>query len=271
MENEEVWIGQVLFNFEDPETMLDKLTALPFATLSRLRHLRIVGDPLLLSYGHCTDIYYYPSSILTLLPGLRLDTLTVIGVRSAAVNYQILDRLIYESCGWKELCFISPTSKLLAFERCIPFRLQHRDKKYWYWRQPQPAHWQTFLEERDGCQSNPSVVIYRSTVPDSPNSVLDANFRVGFEQKVPKDTWAKEAFGLIQDAELMADGERNKELMVIVKRGTGVDYEHKRDSPFLTSDIRRAMPGKGWEDIRYECINRPARLHPNDRMHCVMS
>ena len=255
MENEEVWIGQVLPSFEDPETMLDKLTSLPLATLSKLRKLRIVGDPLLLSYGY-DDVFYRLSSTLALLPGLRLDTLTVLGTRTASVSYQTLDRLIEESRGWKELRYICHSSEILAFERSIPFWAElDEDERHWYWRKPQPAHWQTLLEERDGYQSKPSVVIYRSIVPDSPNSVLHTNIRVSFEQKVPKDEEAR-AFGITQDAGLMADGEKNKELMIIVKRGTGIDYEQKKDSPLLEIDIRRDVPGKTWKEIRYECIDR---------------
>lgn len=44
--------------------------------------------------------------------------------------------------------------------------------------------------------------------------------------------------------------------MVLVKRGFGVDYEEKKNSPFLESDIRRDMPGKSWKEIHYECFER---------------
>ena len=60
----------------------------------------------------------------------------------------------------------------------------------------------------------------------------------------------------MEDAGLMADGERDKEIMLIAKRGIGVDYEEKKGSPLLKNDIRREMPGKTWKEIRSVCIDR---------------
>ncbi|RYP77338.1 hypothetical protein DL771_001133 [Monosporascus sp. 5C6A] len=255
----DTWIGQILFSFEDPETMLDKLTALPLGILPKMRHLRVLGDTLMLSYGDedgDEDVYYRLASTLRLLPGLRLDTLTVLGVRTKEVSYDTLNGLIRESCGWKELRYISHSSEVLGFARLEPFHLGDEVEKHKYWRKPQPAHWQSVLEDRDGALSRPSVTIYRSTVSDCPGSVIDANTRARFEQKMPQDTVAQEAFGITEDAGLMADGERGKEVMIIAKRGSGIDYEQKKDSPFIKSDIRRDMPGKTWKEIRYECIDR---------------
>lgn len=41
-------------------------------------HLRVEGSTLMLSYED-DDVYYRLASMLGLLPGLRLDTLTVLG------------------------------------------------------------------------------------------------------------------------------------------------------------------------------------------------
>jgi hypothetical protein len=38
----ESWLGEVLFNFEDIRTMLDKIASLSVGTLSKIRHLRFV-------------------------------------------------------------------------------------------------------------------------------------------------------------------------------------------------------------------------------------
>ncbi|RYP02220.1 hypothetical protein DL764_005900 [Monosporascus ibericus] len=250
----DTWISQILFSFEDPETMLDKLTALPSGILPKIRHLRVLGDTLMLSFGD-DDVYYRLASTLALLPGLRLDTLTVLGLRANDVSYDTLNGLIRESCGWKELRYISHSSEMLGFARLELFHLGDEVRKHRYWRKPQPAHWQSVLEDRDGALSRPSVTIYRSTVSDCPGSVINANTRARFEQKMPQDTVAQEAFGITEDAGLMADGERGKEVMIIAKRGSGIDYEQKKDSPFIASDIRRDLPGKNWKEIRYECID----------------
>lgn len=52
------------------------------------------------------------------------------------------------------------------------------------------------------------------------------------------------------DLELMTGDEYKKELMAVVKRGSGVSYEEKRDSPFIGSDIRRDLPEITWKEIR---------------------
>ncbi|RYP47748.1 hypothetical protein DL768_006241 [Monosporascus sp. mg162] len=252
----DTWLGQILFSFEDPETMLDKLTALPPGILSKMRHLRVLGDTLMLSYEEDDDVYYRLTSTLRLLPGLCLDTLTVLGLRTKEVSYDTLNGLITESSGWKELHYISHSSEVLGFARLEQFHLGDEVEKHRYWRKPQPAHWQSVLEDRDGALSRPSVAIYRSTVSNCPCSVINANTRARFEQKMPEDREAQEAFGIAEDAGLMVDGERDKEVMIIVKRGSGVDYEQKEDSRFVESDIRRDMPGKTWKEIRYECIDR---------------
>jgi hypothetical protein len=50
-EVDDSWLRQVLFSFEDTQTMMKKLSALPTATLSKIRHLRIRGEILVLSFG----------------------------------------------------------------------------------------------------------------------------------------------------------------------------------------------------------------------------
>ncbi|RYP13075.1 hypothetical protein DL767_010948 [Monosporascus sp. MG133] len=59
--------------------MLDVLTALPGEKLSKIRHLRVRWRKLELGFpgGSKFRACYGPASTLKLLPGLRLDTLTV--------------------------------------------------------------------------------------------------------------------------------------------------------------------------------------------------
>ena len=241
------WLGIVLFSFEDPETMLDKLTSIPRAVLGKIRRVRVTGDTVMLSYGD-QDVYYRLTSALALLTGLRLDTLTVIGPRGAEVSYDTLDGLISDSRGWRKLRYVCHTSEILSFKR-MP--LSFGDE---YRRRPQPSHWQDVLERRDGSESGAAVEMYRSTVLDSPGSVLRPETRVAFAQE-PRSTETREDFGLEEDFALTADSERDKEVLIVARRGNGADIEQKEDS-FVNYDIRWHFPGKTWAEIRAECIDR---------------
>ncbi len=109
------WMRYVLFSFEDTHTMLDMLSALPAKILSNIRHVRVKGNPISLSYPE-TSISYCLSSVLALLPGLQLDQLTVIATHfTSYLNYSALCGLIQEGNGWKTLRYISSTSELLGF------------------------------------------------------------------------------------------------------------------------------------------------------------
>ncbi|KAF4978265.1 hypothetical protein FZEAL_5322 [Fusarium zealandicum] len=245
------WVGQILFSFEDPQAMLDKLTDLPTGMLPKVRHLHVSGDSLLLKSTEGST-FYFLVSLLKLLPGLQLETLTVMSPSAAQGSNETLNCLIRESCGWKKLRYVSHSSKLLGFgEIGWPHLIEeHGRQKYRH--SPQPSLWQRFMDERDGSSTRPLVIIYRSTMADSPGSINNANTRVRFEQKVPQDREAQEAFGLSQDPELVSDGEITKERLIIVRSGVGVDYEEKEGSPFLTPDvdIRQRYPGQTWEEIR---------------------
>ncbi|KAI8664574.1 hypothetical protein NCS55_00966800 [Fusarium keratoplasticum] len=106
------------------------------------------------------------------------------------------------------------------------------------------------MDARDGVETKPSVKIYRSTLCDVPGSVLDPNTRVVFEQDMPGDCIDGLPPGTEEDEALTKEGERGKEMMVVFKRGFGVDYEEKEGSPLLKNDIRRNAPGMTWEEIR---------------------
>jgi hypothetical protein len=119
-----------------------------------------------------------------------------------------------------------------------------------YLRQPQPTEWQKALEQRDGQASNPSVLIYRATISATPGAVLQSDTRKLFTQAFTADQDARN-FGGVEDAALMRTEEIGKELLVVVKRGDGVDYAEKEDSPHLAiGDIREDLPGMTWMDIK---------------------
>jgi hypothetical protein len=60
-------------------------------------------------------------------------------------------------------------------------------------------------------------------------------------------------FGKVKDKALMRAGELRKEMLTIVKRGAGVDYVRKKESPYhLIGDIRFDRPGITWDDVKVE-------------------
>ncbi|KAK3940173.1 hypothetical protein QBC46DRAFT_386147 [Diplogelasinospora grovesii] len=249
------WLHKVLFSFEDPEAMLNKLANISIETRSMIRHVRVSGCPLVLSFED-DDVFYRTSAALKLLPGLKLDRLTVMGGRDSMVCYETLDKLVKHSDGWKELYYLSHNSTFLGYKDTWPSWTGGPDADR-YLRVPQPAGWQKILEDRDGPASCPSVAIYRSTNPGRACSVLHADLRVPFVQTLAAgQNLAK--FGKMEDAALMAAGEREKEVLVVVKRGRGLDYEEKEGSLYLPYgyDIRGEMPGMTWKQIKTELDNK---------------
>ncbi|KAK4041665.1 hypothetical protein C8A01DRAFT_45205 [Parachaetomium inaequale] len=253
------WLRHVLFCFEDAKSMLDKLSALPTRTLSMMRRMRISGDTLMLTLPDDPDdtkVFYRLVAVLKLLPGLRLDQLTVLGTIWHQVNYDTLDGLITDGNGWKTLRYISCSSVMLGYpsRHQLPFMRPSWTEKPQSWRQPQPKHWQTVLEGRDGAASGPSVTIYRAKEPGSCGSILDPAKRVGYKQKPRKNPHSRpDVFPA--DPELMTGDEQHKEIMVVVKRGSGVDYGERKSSPFISSDIRRDFPGRTWAQTRAAYID----------------
>ncbi|KID96849.1 hypothetical protein MAJ_07235, partial [Metarhizium majus ARSEF 297] len=248
------WLGQVLFSFEDTETMMVKLTALSTATLSKIRHLRIRGETLMLSFGD-EDVYYRLVHILKLLPGLQLDTFTVLNMYGESVSYDVLNTLIKYGEGWKELRFISHGSSLLGYAQPPDiFNDEHFNERYQ--RKPQPAHWVSAMNSRDGIENQPSVTIYRSTLAGEACSVINEATRVLFEQTPPGKGKAA-AFATQEYAPIMSRGEKAKELMVVVKRGKGVHYQERKQSPYLPviGDIRKDCPRMTWAEIQKKYID----------------
>lgn len=254
------WIGLVLFSFGDIKAMLDKLTLLPPATLSKIRQMRVQGDTLNLSFGDA-EVFCRMTSILNFIPVLRLDTLTVLGHRNPQGSYWTLNGLIKESRGWKELRYISHSSELLGF-----LSDHSADEERKHSREAQPAHWQRILENRDGASSRPSVAIYRSTVAGCRSSILDPSTRVPFSQRVPQSTEEREVFRREEHDDLMAPEEKGKELLIVARRGFGVDYEQRPDAQLTGTSIREDLAGKTWTDIKRERIERLNLLFGGDMM-----
>lgn len=100
------------------------------------------------------------------------------------------------------------------------------------------------------------MTVYRAKEPALYGSIVDPSRRVTFEQK-PYHGQDLRADVFPADPELMTGDEQKKEPMVIVKRGSGVNYEEKKDLPFIESDIRRDLPDMTWKQLRAQCIDNP--------------
>lgn len=236
------WLYRVLFCYEDHYTMLNRLTALPRDTLSKIRHLRVSGARLVYMIWGGGEEYYYLAGMLKLLPGLQLDQLTVIGTPDSSVNNDTLLGLLRDSAGWKTLRFIHPNSRLLGFPPVqpegSPAMSDELAGKYRIRRKNQHL-WQEVLEYRDGKDSSPSAAVYRSRKLGDHHCMLDPDRRIN---------WDEELFnkGEGDPPGVYLDQEGEKEAMYIAERGTGVDYEEKEDSPFIKLDPRRHPSKRIW-------------------------
>ena len=199
--------------------------------------------------GDDDDVYYRLVWALKLLPGLRLDKLTVLGTSGGEVAYDTLEGLIKYGNGWRELHFIAPNSAMLGFARMNMFPAKPD------WRKPQPSTWDEVLRQRDGANSGAFITIYRSTQSDAPGTVTNPCTRQIFEQKAssPED---QEKFGVIEDKELCRGKGKGKELLFIVKRGRAANIEEQDRPPYkLEGDIRQWTHGMSWAEIRRQCID----------------
>ena len=63
-----------------------------------------------------------------------------------------------------------------------------------------------------------------------------------------------ETFGRVKDATLLRRKEVEKDILVVARRGAGVDYAEKEGSPHISigdmADICEDWPGQTWDDIK---------------------
>lgn len=247
-ETQLLWKQCVLFNFQTPEAMLDVLYPLPRSILSQIRHIRSSSRPILVSLAH-DDEYYTLAWALNLLPDLCLDTLTVLSEKAHKVaggtlenRYHSMDRFVEHGNGWRELQFIAPDSSMLGFASSVLFGKRCS-------RKPQPSDWNERIRKRDGLDSGASVTIYRSTVARS-GAIADPRFREAYRQDAHADDIN---FGETEFENLKTPAERDKEMLIIVKRGKKANISEKRNPPFdANNDIRAWSGNRTWDRIRKE-------------------
>ncbi|KAF7544459.1 hypothetical protein G7046_g9782 [Stylonectria norvegica] len=244
------WLGQLLFNFESLEAMLHKLTALPVDIVSRIRRVRVFGDHIRLQDRDPRGKISL-QIVLAMIPNLCLDVLTVLCRRADSHHvdsYTTLESLIEDSCGWKELRYISNNSALVAFTIARSWEI---DGRIFRLHEPPLARWQRVLDERDGACTTPTIAMYRSTELYRPNSNFHAKTRV------PLLYASRAQSKALQNAQtnpnrntLKPAGEGGEDVMIIVRRGLGVDYEQKEDSVYVSHQINESWAqGKNWKDI----------------------
>ncbi|KAK8218650.1 hypothetical protein IWZ01DRAFT_493574 [Phyllosticta capitalensis] len=236
------WLKQVEFRFDDSEAMLDTLANIPTDKLALIRHVRVASKALRILAAD-EGKQYLLHAALQLLPGLQLDRLTVVaGDEMVEMEYKTLDFLIKYSDGWKELNFLSPDSRLLGYKHAPP------TGRFRYSRKPQPSSWQKQLEDLDGSHTNPSVAVYRAMSAGPKSSILDPGQRVPFEQNLAQGQTLHE-YVYREDPALCSPGELQKEMLVIVKRGKGVDYTQRWDGVSFAGAIREHYKIATWPEI----------------------
>lgn len=155
------WMGQVLFNCKDVETMMDKLIGIPPEDLSLIRHLRVRGAfcdrellpdeyATVLASGFQDTLAHY----LYLLPGLHLDTLTVLdnfAVYEHGMSYDAVTSLIQYGQGWKELRLVSTDTNLLGPSGVHDPRTAYTDPNGLV--KVRPDTWADAIGTRDGAAS----------------------------------------------------------------------------------------------------------------------
>lgn len=254
-----IWMEQVLFNFEDPQTMLNKLSALPDSTLSRIHFLRLTGSPMMRYLKGFDDLMYRHDSIFQLLPALRLDCLTILTISPAAPEYDAVSNLISRGNGWKELRYITRSSRMLGFS---PSRTHGSRETGDICRQPQPACWNQRLLSRDGERSGASVEIFRAHEEDHTESVLCPDSRDQFEQ-TPDESMIRE-FGLVDNEELTRGHGARRALLVTVKRGCTTDIGQRSTGYGKERDMKARFHKRTWRTRKKVIIWTPLDEDKND-------
>jgi hypothetical protein len=221
---------------------------LPPTTLSQIRHLRTSGRPLMLQpIGYDDDVYYRLVWALKLLPGLRLDRLTVLGSSRGEIGYDTLDGLIKYGNGWREMRFITLNSTMHQFtEMDILGNLD--------WHKPQPSTWEEILRQRDGADSGASINIYRSIQSDAPGAVMNPYRRQILEGAFPREPGN---LGITDRENIeLREKESRKDILFVVKRGHAAEIAEQDGPPYtLEDDIRQWAHGMTWNEIRRQCID----------------
>lgn len=211
-ETRNLWLGLVVFNFIEVDVMLYKLSELPLATRSQIRHLRVSTHftPGRSGSSSRVENMRRGQKAFKFPRGLQLDRLTVFVLQSGqAAYYRAVEDFVRFGVGWKEL-------HLLTFELNLldNFFVFSGPTVY----QPQPSTWNRILQERDGVSSGASVTIFK-TIPRKgdfwKSLVYPTFYQFPYQQNV--EPFDSDATGFVNPQDT------GKELLIVVKRGRHAD------------------------------------------------
>jgi len=195
------WLTRVQFWFTDAKAMLDRLSVPGPDTVSKIRSLTVYGKPFILTSEHHTASYTIESAF-RLLPGLRLDQLTVLSSGRQCIDSATLSAFIKKGSGWKTLRYVTYDKPTFA----ALHELHHGAP---IGESLPPMGWQSNLEARDGKVSRPSVTVYHAkTTPQDPIEAAEALWHA-------------------------------KKTMIVAKRGSGVDYQENTIPPHIYLEERQ--------------------------------
>jgi hypothetical protein len=169
------WLHHVLFSFLNLYALLEKLAIIPITLREQIRHVCVHRSRLIVFHDEENDpeSSYNTAGALKMLPGLKLDTLTVIGTGASSHRLEAfynIESLIRHSDGWKELHYLSDSPESLAYKVDVADADSPWDPNYEYSPRPQPSDWQNALDQRDGEASHPSVIVYQATATAAPGA-----------------------------------------------------------------------------------------------------
>ncbi|KAI9768639.1 MAG: hypothetical protein M1839_003999 [Geoglossum umbratile] len=215
--------------------MLDCLTTWTLERIRSIRYIRVKAFPFpLYAYEDAISFTTYGfDNVLPMLPGLQLDRLVVEdcyhdgeGISdgwSDEGTYFAIQGLI-ESDGWKELHFISPSTRFM-----LPNDQNPRVRP--------PTCWNTLLQNRDGQDSGASVTMRISKAPKVPGVTENPDLCITYD-KAPV---------VINDRDDTVDAYA-KEVLVIANRGKNASYA--QDGSTLAEEIRNLLRTTTWEEIK---------------------
>jgi len=259
------WLHHVLFDFSTPRKMLDVLADIPITLRRQIRYVCVSGNELMTDHEPWSP--YHTSQVLKMLPGLELDTLTVIVDQfwGPLASFRNLYDLIRDSDGWKELHYLLDSPEPFAYKAVVFDVNNARMLRTDCSPRPQPSDLQNTLEQRDGQASHPSVVVYQAAATAAPGAdmpVLHPCIQKVFNQLREVFAPYERFLVKLEDATPIAlEQFERRHFLVVVKRGVGVEYAEKEGSPYLPyGDMREDFPGMTWKEIRVP----PVTEHDDD-------
>ena len=193
----ETWLGMVLFHFEEVETLMDKISAIPAKVRSKICHVRVrASDVVLRRAGAPMRNIFGLVPAFKHLPGLQLKTLTILSERDTVYgpkgNFNTMCRLNEYGAGWQELRYVLSNSRnfrcleSLSLSNALQYIQDSTYPKTSGFVMKEQRRAGLLLEERDGSQSQSSVSMYQSTIPLQTGLLLKEAERISSLHEPPR-------------------------------------------------------------------------------------